>query len=71
MDAGLPDKIVPPADNKPLPPRLPEERWDAMSDAEHQEYLDELAEIHGENASLEGKRLLLAHEARYGGEARR
>lgn len=52
---GLPE-LVPPADNKPLPPRLPDEEWAAMSATERQEYLDELAEIHGENASLEGKR---------------
>jgi DNA-directed RNA polymerase len=56
MDAGLPEKVVPPADNKPLPPPLPTEIWDAMSDAEHQEYKDELADIHGDNVSIEGKR---------------
>jgi DNA-directed RNA polymerase, mitochondrial len=56
MDAGLPEKVVPPADNKSLPPLLPNEDWDAMSDAERQEHKDERTEIHGENASLEGKR---------------
>jgi DNA-directed RNA polymerase len=54
MLAGLP--IVPPADNKPLPDYLPEEVWDALSDAERLEHKKAREKIHRENASLEGKR---------------
>jgi DNA-directed RNA polymerase len=56
MLGGLPAKLVPPADSKPLPDYFPAEVWAAMSDAERQEHKKVREEIHAANASLEGKR---------------
>jgi DNA-directed RNA polymerase len=54
MRSGLPR--VPPADNMPLPPRMPQEEFDALSAEEHQGLMQMMEKIHRENASLEGKR---------------
>jgi DNA-directed RNA polymerase len=54
--SGCKINSFPSADPEPLPARLPEEEWEALSKEERERYKVRLANIHETNAKLIGKR---------------
>ena len=69
-ESGAAIGCVPSAEDEPVPPRLPDEQWEAMSDKEKMQYKAKVAIVHGKNAEMQGKREAFIRKLRLAQELR-